>query len=117
AARTASVKLGDFCAVHSLRTLRVVYAIVGDSGNSSGAEGSLALLQRLGYAVKDGRSSAEDQKKMVVRYFAGTNPDRSFFFHQTELETKAKTLDLDVDFSEYHQGDPGKLVFDTVSAA
>lgn len=116
-AKNAGVKLGDFCAVHSLRTLFTVYAIVGDSGNRSGAEGSLALLQRLGYDVKNGKSGGEDKKQIVVRYFAGTNPDRLFFFHQTELETKARTLDLDTDFSDYHAGDPGKLVFDVVASA
>lgn len=116
AAKNVGVKLGDFCTVHSLRTRLTVYAIVGDSGNSSGAEGSLALLQRLGYDVKDGRSGGEDKNQIVVRYFAQTNPGKLFFFHQTELETAARPLNLDTDFSNYHAGDPGNLVFDAVSA-
>jgi hypothetical protein len=110
AARNAGVRLGDFCVVHSLRTRFTVYAIVGDSGNSSGAEGSLALLQRLGYDVKDGKAGGEDERKIVVRYFAETNPEKLFFFQQADLEAKARTLDLDTDFSGFHAGDPGKLV-------
>jgi CHAP domain-containing protein/putative peptidoglycan binding protein len=115
-AREARVGLGDFCVVHSLRTRFTVYAIVGDSGHSSGAEGSLALLQRLGYDnAKDGRSGGEDDPKIVVRYFSGTNPDKLFFFLQTELEARARMLDLDVDFSSYHAHDPGKLVLDAIA--
>jgi hypothetical protein len=41
-------KLGDFVAVHSKKTGKSVFGIIGDAGNSSGAEGSLALLQALG---------------------------------------------------------------------
>ena len=115
AARQAGVSLGDFCVVHSLRTRFTVYAIVGDSGHSSGAEGSLALLQRLGYNVKDGRSGGEEERKIVVRYFAQTNPDKLFFFLQSELEARARLLDLDIDFSKYHAGDPGKLVLDAIA--
>jgi hypothetical protein len=117
AAKQAGVKLGDFCTVHSLRTGLTVYAIVGDTGNSRATEGSLALLQRLDYDVKDGKSGGEDERKIAVRYFAGTNPDHVFFFHQTEVETRAQSLGLDTDFSDYHAGDRGKLVLDAVSAA
>ena len=45
------MNLGDFVVVHSMRTKQTVYGIVGDSGHSSGAEGSLALLQGLGYPL------------------------------------------------------------------
>ncbi len=114
-AKNAGVRCGDFCVVHSLRTRFTVYAIVGDSGNSRGAEGSLALLQRLGYDVKDGKSGGEDAAKIVVRYFADTNPTRLFFFVQSDLETRARLLDLDTDFSNYHPGDPGKLVLDAIA--
>jgi hypothetical protein len=114
AARNAGVKKGDFSVAHSLRTRQTVYAIVGDSGNNSGAEGSLALLQRLGYDVKNGKAGGEDEKKIVVRYFANTNPDETFFFNQADLEAAAIALDLDTDFSEFHAGDPGKLVLDAV---
>ena len=115
AARTAGVRLGDFCTVHSLRTRFTVYAIVGDSGNSRGAEGSLALLQRLGYDLKDGKSGGEDDARIVVRYFALTNPEKLFFFLQSDLETRARALDLDIDFSRFHPGDAGKLVLDAVA--
>ena len=114
-AKNAGVRCGDFCVAHSLRTRFTVYAIVGDSGHSSGAEGSLALLQRLGYDVHNGKSGGEDAAKIVVRYFAGTNPDKLFFFLQSELEARARPLDLDIDFSQYHAGDPGKLVLDAIA--
>lgn len=114
AARAAGVQTGDFCTVHSLRTRHTVYAIVGDTGNSSGAEGSLALLQRLGYKVKNGKSGGEDDRNIVVRYFAGTNPNRRFFFHQAEIDAAAGELNLDTDFSPFHPGDPGQLVLDAV---
>ena len=114
-AKDAGVRCGDFCVVHSLRTRFTVYAIVGDTGNSRGAEGSLALLQRLGYNVKDGKSGGEDAAKIVVRYFAGTNLERLFFFLQSELETHARSLDLDTDFSRFHPGDRGKLVLDAIA--
>lgn len=115
-ARQAGVKRGDFCVVHSLRTRHSAYAIVGDTGNSAGDEGSLALLQRLGYAVKDGRAGGEDFAKIVVRYFADTNPEQRFFFHQADLEAIARGLDLDTNFSDFHaDGDPGTLVFDQVA--
>lgn len=115
AARAGGVQLGDFCVVHSLRTGFTVYAIVGDSGNSAGAEGSLALLQRLGYAVKSGKAGGEDDRKIVVRYFPGSNPERRFFFTQAELETAARALGLDTDFSAYHRGDPGRLVLTAIA--
>ncbi|MGA7215722.1 MAG: peptidoglycan-binding protein [Terrimicrobiaceae bacterium] len=113
-ARDGGVKLGDFCVVHSKRTRRTVYAIVGDSGNDSGAEGSLALLQRLGYPFNNGKSG-EAKEEIVVRYFPGSNPNRLFFFNQSDLENAARGLDLDTDFSaEHSNGDPGILVLDAV---
>jgi hypothetical protein len=115
-ARDAGVALGDFCTVHSLRTGLTVYAIVGDSGNNSGAEGSAALLRRLSYNVNGGKSGGEDDRKIVVRYFAGTNPNKLFFFHQPELEARARALDLDIDFSSYHRGDPGRLVLAAIAS-
>ena len=114
AAANAGVKLGDFCTVHSLRTRLTVYAIVGDSGHSSGAEGSLALLQRLGYPFKDGKNDSVEKKEIVVRYFARTNSDKRFFLNQAELDTAARELDLDTDFSDRHPGDPGTLVLAAV---
>ena len=114
AARKGGVELGDFCAVHSLRTRLTVFALVGDGGNRRGSEGSLALLQRLGYPVKNGKSGGADDPEIVVRYFARSNPGQAFFFTQAELDAMAFSLGLDHDFSDFHAGDPGKLVLAAV---
>jgi hypothetical protein len=58
-AKKKGVGTGDFCVVHAIKKNKTVFAIVGDTGHSSGAEGSLALLQRLGFKVKSGKSSEE----------------------------------------------------------
>jgi hypothetical protein len=100
AASNAGVMLGDFCVVYSKKTDKTVYAIVGDSGHSSGAEGSLALLQRLGYSVKNGKAGGVDTDEIVVRYFRRTNPSNLFFTSQTDLDAAAAKLDLDKDFDE-----------------
>ena len=44
AARKRGMKVGDFVAVYSKRTRKSVFAIVGDTGNPTGDEGSLHLL-------------------------------------------------------------------------
>jgi hypothetical protein len=99
AARKRGVKIGDFVAVHSKRTGRSVYGIVGDDGNPSGDEGSLHLLQALGYPFHDGRNeSVEDADDIVVRYFPGSNPRHLFFREQSELDVAAKKLGLSCDF-------------------
>ena len=100
-ARQKGVETGDFCVVHSVRNNTTVFAIVGDTGHSSGGEGSLALLQRLGYPVKDGKS-APNISGIVVRYFAKSNSSRQFFFHQSDLDAAARALNLDTDFSGFH---------------
>ena len=92
------VKLGDLAVVHSLRTHRTVYAIVGDSGNPSGDEGSLALLQALGYPFKDGKDDAVEEREIVIRYFPGSNPSHRFFKTQAEIDQAAEALDLDRKF-------------------
>jgi hypothetical protein len=101
-AKKKGVEPGDFCVVHAIKKNRTVFAIVGDTGHSSGAEGSLALLQRLGFKVKNGKSADENITDIVVRYFAKSNPLKVFFFNQTDLDTAAKKLDLDTDFSGFH---------------
>ena len=101
-ARKLGVKPGDLCVVHSIKKNTTIYGIVGDTGHSSGAEGSLALLQRLGYAVKNGKSVDEEITDIVVRYFAGSNPTQVFYFHQSDLDKAAKTLHFDTDFSTFH---------------
>lgn len=97
-ARAAGVRLGDICVVHSLGTGSTVFAIVGDAGHSSGAEGSLALLQRLRYPVKNGKTGSVEKPEIVVRYFKGTNPEKKFFFTQSELDAFAAGLSLDTTF-------------------
>jgi hypothetical protein len=37
-----------------------------------------------------------------VRYFAGSNPSKQFFFKQSDLDNAARKLDLDTDFSAFH---------------
>jgi hypothetical protein len=98
AAKNEGVETGDLCVVHSNRHKTTVFAIVGDTGHSSGAEGSLALLQRLGYPVKSGKTGGVEDKEIVVRYFAGTNPTKKFFFKQSDLDAYAATLGLDTSF-------------------
>jgi hypothetical protein len=61
-AKQNDAKLGDYVAVHSMRTGNSVFGIIGDSGNSSGAEGSLALLQALGYPVTSGKTGGVETK-------------------------------------------------------
>jgi hypothetical protein len=92
------VRLGDLAVVHSLRTRRTVYAIVGDSGNPSGFEGSLALLQALGYPFKDGKDDAVEDREIVIRYFPNSNPDHRFFHTQAEIDHAAEALHLDQRF-------------------
>jgi hypothetical protein len=101
-AKQKGVETGDFCVVHAVKKNTTVFAIVGDTGHSSGAEGSLALLQRLGFKVKSGKSVEENITNIVVRYFAKSNPAKLFFFNQSDLDEAAKKLDLDTDFSAFH---------------
>jgi hypothetical protein len=101
-AKNKGVETGDFCVVHAIKKNKTVFAIVGDTGNSRGTEGSLALLQRLGFKVKSGKSAEEPITNIVVRYFAKTNPSKKFFFNQGDLDIAAKKLDLDTDFSKFH---------------
>jgi hypothetical protein len=92
------VRMGDFAVVHSLRTHRTVYAIVGDSGNPSGYEGSLALLQALGYPFKDGKDDAVEDREIIIRYFPNSNPTHHFFHTQAEIDQAAETLHLNRSF-------------------
>jgi hypothetical protein len=89
------VKLGDFVVVHTHGKEKTVYAIVGDSGNAAGTEGSLALLQALGYPFHDGKNDAVDEHEIVIRYFPGSNPQHRFFHSQAEIDQAAEALNLD----------------------
>ena len=99
AARQHGVKLGDFVAVYSRTTGRSAFGIVGDDGNPSGDEGSLHLLQALGYPFHDGRKeSVEHHGEVVIRYFPGSNPRGEFFHSQEELDRAAEKRHLSRDF-------------------
>ena len=97
-AKRHHVKLGDFVVVHSHETEKTVYGIVGDSGNAAGTEGSLALLQALGYPYKDGKDDAVEDPKIVIRYYPGSNPEHKFFRSQAEINQAAEALKLDRKF-------------------
>ena len=99
AARQRGARLGDFVAVYSRRTGRSVYGIVGDDGNPSGDEGSLHLLQALGYPFHDGRNEAVEGAEIVVRYFPSSNPQQLFFRSQADLDRAAERLGLNRVFS------------------
>ena len=98
-ARRQGARLGDFVAVYSKRTHRSVYGIVGDSGNPSGDEGSLHLLQDLGYPFHDGKRDAVEDPEVVIRFFPHSNPQKLFFRTQAALDKAAAALGLSRDFA------------------
>ncbi len=98
-ARRQGARLGDFVAVYSRRTHRSVFAIVGDDGNPTGDEGSLHLLQALGYPFHDGRRDAVESPQVVIRFFPGSNPHHGFFRTEASLDAAAQGRGLDRDFS------------------
>jgi hypothetical protein len=93
-ARKAGVKMGDFVVAYSCKTHRSAYAIVGDSGNESGEEGSLALVRALGYDFKNGIDDAVEEPEIVLRFFPGSNPQELFFKRQAELDAAAKKMGI-----------------------
>jgi len=98
-ARRRGVKVGDFVSVYSRRTRKAVFAIVGDTGNPTGDEGSLHLLQDLGYPFQDGISDSVEKPEIVIRFYPGSNPGHQFFFTQAALDEAAAKLGLSRDFS------------------
>ena len=76
-----------------------MFAIVGDTGNPTGDEGSLHLLQNLGYPFHDGKSDSVEKPEIVIRFYPNSNPKHRFFFTQTELDEAAAKLGLSRDFS------------------
>ena len=98
-ARRRGVKVGDFAAVYSERTHKSVFAIVGDTGNPTGDEGSLHVLQDLGYPFHDGRNESVEKPEIVIRFYPDSNPEHRFFFTQAELDEAAGKLGLSRDFS------------------
>lgn len=99
-AHNMGARLGDFVAVYSKRTHRSVFGIVGDSGNPSGDEGSLHLLQALGYPFHNGKEDAVEDPEIVVRYYPGSNPEHRFFRNQAALDEAAQAAGLSRDFSK-----------------
>ena len=98
--RKHGVKLGDLASVYSSRTRRSVFAIVGDEGNASGCEGSLALVRALGYGITDGKEDSVDDREITIRYYPGTNPKHVFYGTQPKIDSAAKTMGLSKTFSE-----------------
>ena len=98
AAKRRGVKVGDFVSVYSTRTHKSAFAIVGDTGNPTGDEGSLHLLQNLGYPFHDGKNDAVEKPEIVIRFYPDSNPSHQFFFTQAELDKAALRLGLSRDF-------------------
>jgi hypothetical protein len=101
-ARHLGARLGDFVAVTSLRTHRSVFAIIGDDGNPSGNEGSLHLLQSLGYPFTNGIDDAVEHPEILIRFYPNSNPEHLFFRSQSALDAAALKLHLSRDFSAPH---------------
>jgi hypothetical protein len=85
--------------VYSRRTRRAVFGLVGDSGNPSGDEGSLHLLQALGYPFHDGKSESVTRPEIVIRFYPGSNPKHEFFHTQAALNAAAAKLGLSLAFA------------------
>ena len=98
-ARRKGARLGDFVAVYSKRTHRAVFGIVGDAGNPSGDEGSLHLLQALGYPFHNGKTDAVEEAEIVIRFYPRSNPEHRFFRTQEELDKAAEELGLSREFN------------------
>ncbi len=99
-ARHLGARVGDFVAVYSRRTHRSVFGLVADEGNPSGDEGSLHLLQDLGYPFKDGKNDAVEHPEIVIRFYPRSNPRHLFPRTQLELRQAATRLGLSRDFSQ-----------------
>jgi hypothetical protein len=97
-ARQLGARLGDFVAVTSLRTHRAVFAIVGDDGNPSGSEGSLHLLQALGYPFSNGIDDSVKHREILIRFYPNSNPQHLFFHSQAALDAAARKLGLSLNF-------------------
>jgi hypothetical protein len=101
AARKRGARIGDFVAVHSNLTHKSVFGIVADEGNPSGDEGSLHLLQDLGYPFKNGiDDSVEHRNEIIIRFFPASNPQQLFFRTQAALNAAALRLGLNRDFTQ-----------------
>jgi len=102
AAHRRGARVGDFVAVYSRRTGRSVFGIVADEGNPSGDEGSLHLLQALGYPFHNGIDDAVEEREIVIRFYPRSNPTQLFFRTQAALDAAATKLGLSRDFTDAH---------------
>jgi hypothetical protein len=93
-ARHKGARVGDFVAVYSQRTHKSVFAIVGDDGNPSGDEGSLHLLQALGYPFHNGIDDAVEDPEIVIRFYPNSNPQHLFLGTQSALDEAASKRGL-----------------------
>lgn len=107
-AKRKGARLGDFVAVYSRRTHRAVFGIVADDGNPSGNEGSLHLLQALGYSFRDGKEESVTRPEVVVRFFPGSNPRQLFFRTQAALDMAAEAAGLSRAFAAAPAAKPAK---------
>jgi hypothetical protein len=98
-AQKRGVQVGDFVAVYSRRTHKAVFAIIGDTGNPTGDEGSLHLLQDLGYPFHNGIDDSVTRPEIVIRFYPNSNPQQMFFFTQAALDEAARKLGLSADFA------------------
>jgi hypothetical protein len=103
AARRKGAQVGDFVAVYSQRTRRSAFGIVADEGNPSGNEGSLHLLQALGYPFHNGIDDAVKHSEIIIRFYPHSNPMRAgepplFFRTQSALDAAAIRLGLNRNF-------------------
>jgi hypothetical protein len=99
-AQRRGVRIADFVAVYSKHTGRSAFAIVGDTGNPTGDEGSLHLLQDLGYPFHDGKNESVEKPEIIIRFYPNSNPKHQFFFTQADLDAAATSSGLSRDFSE-----------------
>lgn len=63
--------------------LRQVHVL---DGNPPGDEGSLNLLQELGYPFHDGISDSVMRPEIVIRFYTNSSPKHQFFFTQAALD-------------------------------
>ena len=89
-ARKLGARLGDFVTVTSLRTHRTVFAIIGDDGNPSGNEGSLHVLQSLGYPFTNGIDDAVTHAEILIHFYPNSNPRQLFPRTQSALDAAAR---------------------------
>jgi hypothetical protein len=108
-AQKLGARLGDLCAATSTRTHRSVFAIVGDDGNPSGNEGSLHMLQALGYPFTNGIDDSVTHAEILIRFYPNSNPHQIFFHTQTSLDAEALKLGLSRDFAQSPRPAPAHL--------